>query len=244
MENISKIILSPPVGSRLFVKNVSSVLGSYTLHKRKGLFLQIVKTIRLTKKGWVNKIGLRNKGVENIKVRRNIDIISISSLQENDFENILEILLKHKANKTIKTNTIEINISCPNENVFNIKEDVLQKYLQNFQIIVKTSPCIKENTYAKLIKLGVKNFHISNTLPSERGGLSGKILKPMNIETIKTLRRKYKESIYIIAGGGIYSYKDLLDYKNAGADSFSLSTLFFNPFKTLFFLISCYKNGV
>ena len=35
----------------------------------------------------------------------------------------------------------------------------------------------------------------------------------------------------IIAGGGIYSYKDYIIYKNSGANYFSLSTLLVNPFK-------------
>ena len=78
-----KIFISPPFGnyftdwrlSNKLVNNIDGnncytefipVKGSFTLEPRDGLILQIIKTLRysFTYKGWVNKIGLRNKGID------------------------------------------------------------------------------------------------------------------------------------------------------------------------------------
>ena len=47
------------------------------------------------------------------------------------------------------------------------------------------------------------------------------------------LKENSSEHIKIIAGGGIYSIRDLNDYKISGADHYSLSTVLLNPFKTV-----------
>ena len=59
------LFISPPFGNYLSFKDSMSIKGSYTLHARSGLFLQIIKTLRYSfeNKGWINKI-LRNKGID------------------------------------------------------------------------------------------------------------------------------------------------------------------------------------
>ena len=46
--------------------NTLSIMGSYTLERRTDLFFQVIKTFRYSfeHNGWVNKIGLRNKGLD------------------------------------------------------------------------------------------------------------------------------------------------------------------------------------
>ena len=44
--------------------DVLSVSGTWTLKPRPGRFKQILKTLRYTKDGWVNKLGLKNQGIE------------------------------------------------------------------------------------------------------------------------------------------------------------------------------------
>ena len=62
---------------------------------------------------------------------------------------------------------------------------------------------------------------MSNTIAAKKGGISGSQLKKINLPLIK----KAKEmDITIIAGGGIYTREDVIDYRNAGADDFSIST--------------------
>jgi len=60
------LFISPPFGNYIHLPQTKSIKGSYTLEPRDGLFLQILKTLRFSfdKNGWVNKIGLRNKGLQ------------------------------------------------------------------------------------------------------------------------------------------------------------------------------------
>jgi dihydroorotate dehydrogenase len=80
-------------------------------------------------------------------------------------------------------------------------------------------------------KCGIKCFHIGNTIKTDKGGLSGQFVKRMSISAIKYIRKEDKDSI-IIGGGGIYSAKDVAEYKEAGANVFSLCTVFWTaPWK-------------
>ena len=76
------LFISPPFGNYLSFQDSVSIKGSYTLHARSGLFLQIIKTLRYSfeNKGWINKIGLRNKGIDYglQHYRPEKDIISIA----------------------------------------------------------------------------------------------------------------------------------------------------------------------
>ena len=58
--------ISAPFGNYLKFKNAVSVTGTWTYKPRPGLFGQVVKTLRYTKDGWRNKIGLRNPPVQNL----------------------------------------------------------------------------------------------------------------------------------------------------------------------------------
>ena len=57
--------ISEPFGNYVKPKKAISVTGTWTLNPRSGRFLQIIKTLRYTKQGWCNKLGLRNKGIKN-----------------------------------------------------------------------------------------------------------------------------------------------------------------------------------
>ena len=59
-----KIFIAAPFGNYIKTSNTISVTGSWTIEKRKGRIKQILKTLRYTKRGWVNKIGLRNPGFD------------------------------------------------------------------------------------------------------------------------------------------------------------------------------------
>ena len=58
--------ISPPFGNYLNFKETMPIKGSYTLDAREGLFLQVIKTLRYSFDygGWINKIGLRNPGID------------------------------------------------------------------------------------------------------------------------------------------------------------------------------------
>ena len=73
-------------------------------------------------------------------------------------------------------------------------------------------------------------IHACNTLPVEKGGLSGKELTPYTTKFVKHIKENYPE-IEVIAGGGIDSIKDIEYYKEIGADHVSFGTVCFNPLK-------------
>ena len=110
--------------------------------------------------------------------------------------------------------------------------------------------CLSDKEWLQIIKVfkydfnryyneGFRQFHLSNTLPTKYGGLSGPSLKPYTQRNIQYIKKFYPNCI-IIAGGGIQSMKDIEEYKKAGANYFSISSIFFHPFKTLSFFSDIY----
>ena len=220
--------ISPPFSNYLQLPNTISIQGSFTLEPRSGLFLQILKTLRYSfeYKGWVNKIGLRNKGIDwALKNVPEKDIISIAIMNENDIQ---------KLNNKIPSNrNIEINVSCPNINK-SLISDGLKPFLNKERkwCIIKLSPKTENKEIDKFYKSGFRQFHCCNTIPVKEGGLSGPSLRPYTNEKIEYIKNKYPDS-EIISGGGIQSWNDVECYKRIGASHFSASTIFFNPYKAL-----------
>ena len=217
--------IGPPFGNYITLPNCKSVKGSYTVEERKGLISQIFKTLRydFNLNGWVNKIGLRNKGIDYgiQKYNHSTDILSIAILKEED----IDVFLKKIPEKT----NIEINISCPNINKQLINQD-LQGFLNKDRewCIIKCSPHIKQEQLDNYYNLGFKQFHFCNTLPVLNGGLSGKSLEPYTQKLSKDMKTKYND-VTIISGGGIDKWDDVINYKHG--DHHAISTVFFNPIK-------------
>ena len=173
------LFISPPFGNYINLSNTMSIKGSYTLKPRKGLLSQIVKTLRYNYQlgGWVNKIGLRNKGIDYGLKQYNprTDIISIAILKHSEIKDFLE--------KIPDDTNIEINVSCPNTDKKMINYD-LHYFLNNKRkwCIIKLSPTIDLKLVDSYYKQGFRQFHCSNTIPVKNGGLSGISLIPYNIK--------------------------------------------------------------
>lgn len=218
--------INPPFGNYINLPKTTRIYGSYTLYPRSGLIMQIIKTLRYSKKygGWVNKIGLRNKGVdyaiENVPKEH---IISVAIMNEEEIPKLIE--------KIPKERNIELNISCPNVKKSNgLKE--IEGFLNDSRkwCIIKLSPMTTEKEIHEYYKKGFRQFHCCNTIPVKEGGLSGKTLIPYTEKKIEYLKSKYKD-VEIISGGGIERWSDVKNYERKGASHFSVSTGFFNPFK-------------
>ena len=218
--------ISPPFGNYINLPNTIQIKGSYTLEPREGLIYQILKTLRYsyTYNGWVNKIGLRNKGldyaVENYNKK---NVYSIAILNKEEIPKIL--------NKLPEDMNIELNISCPNAEKKMINSG-LQDFLNNKRTwcIIKLSPKTEMDLVDNYYKQGFRQFHCSNTIPIKEGGLSGQSLIPYNNKLIKNIKSKYKD-VEVISGGGIRQWNDVINYRSLGASHFSVSTLCFNPFR-------------
>jgi len=220
------LFISPPFGNYLtFLPYTIPIKGSYTLEPRPGLITQIINTLQYSTlyKGWINKIGLRNPGIDSgLANYKPNTILSLAFLNTTDLDGF---------NNTIPKNTnLEINISCPNANV------QLPQNIKNFMneerkwCIVKVSPLISLEKLDQLYDMGFRQFHCCNTYPLALGGLSGPILIPYVEYKIQHLRKKYKDCT-IIAGGGIQNIETLNYYKKLGANHFYVSSICFNPFR-------------
>ena len=120
----------------------------------------------------------------------------------------------------------------------------LQCFLNNKRrwCIIKLSPTTDINLVDSYYKQGFRQFHCSNTIPIKEGGLSGKSLIPYNNKLISNIKSKYND-VEIISGGGVTEWQDVINYRNKGADHFSVSTLCFNPLK-LSILYLNYKENI
>jgi len=232
------LFISPPFGNYINLPNTMSIKGSYTLQPRPGILAQIFKTFRYSfkYKGWVNKIGLRNKGLEygikNYNPYR--DIISIAILDKEEIPKIINLLPEN-------TN-IELNISCPNVNE-SLEHTQLCSFINPKRqwCIIKLSPLTEMKLIDRYYKQGFRQFHCSNTIPIEEGGLSGASIIPYTTQLVKTIKNKYSD-VEIIAGGGIYDISVYNTYKNFGANHCSISTIFLHPIKFSYFIYSFYND--
>ena len=220
------IFISPPFGNYLHLPYTTHIQGSFTLHERKGLIKQIYNTLYYSYEydGWVNKIGLRNKGIDYaIKYYKSNNIYSIAILNEKE----IPILI----NKIPNEMNIELNVSCPNLDKKMINNG-LSLFLNEKRrwCIIKLSPKTDNNLIDSYYKQGFRQFHCSNTLPIKEGGLSGKSLIPYTNNLILYIKNKYPDT-ELIAGGGIQNYEDIINYYKIGANHVSISTICFNPYK-------------
>jgi dihydroorotate dehydrogenase len=223
------LFISPPFGNYINLKKTTPIRGSFTLNERPGKWMQILKTLRyIPGVGWINKIGLRNPGIDYaVNTYKKGEIISIAIMNKNEIKPILD--------KIPEDMDIELNISCPNTEKHMISNG-LKPFINNKRnwCIVKLSPLEKCITIQDLYDDGFRQFHASNTLPTEKGGISGKTLKPLTIGLIRYIKNSWNDTV-VIAGGGIRSMKDVEEYRKEGADHFSVSSLCFNPIAFLKF---------
>jgi len=225
------LFINPPFGNYLNIKNTISIRGSFTLYERKGLVVNIFKSLRYSPicGGWVNKIGLRNKVIDYaISTYKKGEIISVAILEKTDID-----ILLHKIPDDMD---IELNVSCPNT-----ENDLVSNGLSLFNngkrdwCIVKLSPICETTLIDTYYKEGFRQFHCSNTLPVQYGGLSGPSLIPYTSKLIQYIKGHYKDTI-VIAGGGVRNVYQAEAYKKLGADHISVSSLFFNPILSCIFL--------
>ena len=174
-------------------------------------------------------------------IRKNIDrekdIISLAIVNKNDVQKFSKIVPENL--------NIEINISCPNidKNIDNNLDLTPLINKKREWCIIKLAPLEKRENIDNYYNQGFRQFHVSNTLKTQKGGLSGPMLRPYTNNLIEILREKYGNNVTIIAGGGVRSKKDAENYIKQGADFVSVSTLLFNPFRfSLFYLNMCFSN--
>ena len=224
------LFISPPFGNYWFGgnKRVLPIRGSFTLMPRPGLLSQIARTLRYTDQGWVNKIGLRNRGLDWALQRYSTsEILSIAILRREEIPKILEKLPEEQ--------NVELNVSCPNTDKKMISTG-LGRFItpKRRWCIVKLSPLATPEQIQDFYSAGFRQFHCSNTLPTDKGGLSGSTLIPHTSRLVSHIWKTYSD-VEVIAGGGVYGWETAEAYRNLGASHISVSTLLFSPLRFLRF---------
>ena len=221
-----KYYIAAPFGNYLTRPHMYSVLGTYTLHPRTGLLQQILKTLRYSfhYKGWTNKLGLRNPGIEKGKQEYGLSPTKkILSIYGFNFKEWTEL---SKITRGLK---LELNLSCPNVNDKYHNTNCPVELFGAKYVILKMSPLTTEEEIVMYMERGVRNWHFSNTLPITQGGLSGRTLMVYNKKLIKFTLREDKKA-KIIGGGGIRNMSDVRFYKDLGCSGVSLGTVCLWPF--------------
>ena len=222
------IFIAAPFGNYIHRKDTVSVTGTFTVEPRPGRLKAIIKTLRYTKQGWRNKLGLRNPGLHAgmFKTSYN-DVLSVAAIDPTDWTKI-QMAISTQRN-------IDLNVSCPNldshddTTTWESFEKFPEKMTGDY-CIVKIPPTSGEELIDKIVDMGYTQIHASNTLPTDKGGLSGKTLVPYTLKIIQYIKNKYS-NVEVVAGGGITTPQDAQTYYDAGADHISLGTVCFTPWK-------------
>lgn len=235
---LQPLVISAPFGNYVQPRGATATLGTFTALRRPGRFWRILRTVRYYPRlgAWVNKIGLRNPGIEWVhgRVREGrIDpsdkMLSIHGFTDDDWW----LLLDRAA--SIAPLAIELNLSCPNVGHVNWPRDLFKRAVATgAPIVAKLPPVNYEGLANEALDAGVRIFHCCNTIPVPAGGVSGKPLKPVSLQCIAGLRRIAREralehDLLIIGGGGITTPQDIEDYFNAGAHRVAVGTKVMNP---------------
>ena len=197
----------------------------------------------------LNSMGLNNKGVDYVynklkKSRRGFPLgANIAKTNKNDIQGDKAVDDIAKTYETISCliDYITLNISCPNcfsevgcsiktfEDTFALDEllDRLSS-LKSKPTLVKLSPDVGDDKLLHLIDVCEKyegdGYVLSNSLRTDKGGLSGKRLRENSTEMIRLVYSYLNKDTIIIGVGGINSAESAYEKIKAGASLVQIFT--------------------
>lgn len=236
---VKPLIISAPFGNYIQPPGATPTLGTFTLARRGGRVRRVIQTVRWYPRigAWVNRIGLRNPGidwlvgrVESGKTDVSDKIVSIHGFVDEDWDLLLARL------GPLDPMAIELNISCPNVGHVTwpagLFEHAVSAAGQKTRVIVKLPPVNFMRIFREASAAGIRWFHCCNTLPVPAGGVSGKPLKPVAMQCIGEIREHVADAwpqYTVIGGGGITTNTDIDDYAHLGVRHVAIGTKAFNP---------------
>jgi len=247
MLQTNKAIISAPFGNYIHSSFATSTVGTFTADYRRGRIIRSLWTIRYSRclKSWINKIGLRNPGIDWLvkkdeKSRKRgkgkpvfdkiVSVMGLDSQGRTNYDLWLEVINKAS---TCEPLAVEINVSCPNIGKKTLPNGVYKALFDCMRgperCIVKIPPINYDAIIEEALEAGLKTFHCCNTIPTPNGGIGGKALKPVSLHVIRKIRENYGSDIWIIGGGGITCTDDIDEYFEVGADYISIGSTLFNP---------------
>lgn len=232
--NLKPLIISAPFGNYVQPSGATATLGTFTALRRPGRLWRILKTVRYYRRlnAWVNKIGLRNPGIDWLvskveagKIDVSDKIVSIHGFDDAQWAKLVEQIAR------IKPMAVELNMSCPNVGEIDWPADLFPSAVATgVPVIAKLPPVNFELMAEKGVEAGVRYFHCCNTLPVPAGGMSGRPLKPVSLQCIRWMRQRWSaDEVSIIGGGGIREPQDIDDYISEGVQHVAIGTRTMNP---------------
>ncbi len=237
-----RLVISAPFGNYVGPRGATRTLGTFTLARRPGRVWRVVRTVRRYRRlgAWVNRIGLRNPGIEWLASRverRGVDvsdkIVSVHGFEAREWGALVERVVG------LGAMAVELNMSCPNVGEVSWPEGLFERSVEacagRTRVIVKLPPVRFEAMAVAALDAGVRAFHCCNTLPVPGGGMSGKPLMPMSLrcvgDTIGLAARAGvgRGELLLIGGGGITGVEDIDRYAEAGATHVALGTKVMHP---------------
>lgn len=238
MPDLQPLIISAPFGNYVRPPGATPTLGTFTALPRPGRLWRIVRTVRYSPStgAWVNRIGLRNPGIDWLarRVARGRENVSGALVSIHGFDDGEWAALLDKA-AMLQPLGIELNMSCPNVGHVNWPQWLFSRAAVTAEsagilLVVKLPPVNYREIVEQSLEGGVRWFHCCNTLPVPAGGISGKPLKPVALQCVRDIvARSSSAGARIIGGGGITTPADIDEYADAGAARFAVGTRCFNP---------------
>lgn len=203
--------------------------------------------VRLAKRdglvGATNAVGLTNPGLphwiaKQYPVAKKMGYQIAVSVKPSGLR---EAALMRICLKGIDLAYIEVNVSCPNHEAVEGLVPIMGQFSKiGTPIVMKLSESQVVPTVVTAVEPFVDAFHAINTIPWKDtfvdaspiehykhklpGGVSGQHIKERALEAVRKLKEMTQKPI--IGGGGIFCLEDVYAFQNAGADAFSIGTLF------------------
>ncbi len=235
VKDLEPLIISAPFGNYIQPEGATPTIGTYTALRRGGrpaAFGRAVLTMRYYRRmqAWVNRIGLRNPGIESLLTGtwhgRPCDqsVLSIHGFSAPEWDLLLDRAVR------LQPLALELNISCPNVGELSWPTSLFaDATASGLPVIVKIPPVRFHDMAEAAVSSGVRWIHATNTLPVAKGGMSGAPLKPLAVDCVAWLRSEFGPELGIIGGGGIRSAQDVADFAEAGADRFAVGSYAVRP---------------
>jgi dihydroorotate dehydrogenase (NAD+) catalytic subunit len=222
--------------------------------------------------GMLNSIGLQNDGIDKFiknhlpraeKLKVNI-ILSIFGEDAQEFKKVVSKVAKIKE----RIAAVELNLSCPNvkkggasfsetpEEVLKIvrqacrvlKIPVIAKLSPNHQNIVRSAAAAKKggaeavSLINTVVGMAVDIETFRSRLGNVLGGLSGPAVKPIALAKVYCLAQE--KILPIIGMGGVFDWKDAVEFMAAGAAAVGIGTVNFVQYDAGKKVIEGLKNYV
>lgn len=209
----------------------------------------------------INAMGLPNPGInsfeEEIKIALTAKKPVIGSIFASNTDDFLKLALRMQ---DFGVKGVELNLSCPHVQGYGsevgsdpvlVKEIVKTlKGTLNIPVWSKLSPNVTSISEISRAASDSDALVMINTvramaidiearrpvLTNSYGGMSGMAIKPVGLRCVYEVRKETE--IDIIGVGGIYSYRDALEYIMAGASAFQVGTALMKYGRSIFRKIS------